>query len=84
MVITTVLILSVVGVIIAVAVGTFWYSNSTPMGRLHMQYLGFDKLSDEQKKQKMQEGKAMMANMYAAQMGLALLTAFFTAYSLSF
>lgn len=77
---TTVLIFSVVGAIIAAAVGTIWYSNNTPMGKIHMQYLGFDKLSGEEKKRKMEEGKAMMGKMYAAQMGLSLLMAFFTVF----
>lgn len=71
----TILLLSVAGAVIAAAVGTLWYSNATPMGRIHMQYLGFDKLADEEKKKKMIEAKPMMVKMYAGQMALSLLTA---------
>lgn len=61
---------------VAVGVGTFWYSNATPMGRLHMRYLGFDTLSTEEQQRKMQEAKPMMPKMYAGQMVLSFLTSF--------
>lgn len=73
---TTIIILSIVGAIIAAVVGTFWYSNATPMGKIHMKSLGFDKLSHEEQKRKMEEAKPMMPKMYAAQMALSLLTSF--------
>ncbi|MDD4989363.1 MAG: DUF1761 family protein [Candidatus Pacebacteria bacterium] len=76
----TILLLSIVGAVIAVVIGTLWYSNSTPMGKIHMQYLGFDKLSEEEKKKKMEMAKPMMPKMYAAQMGLSFLTAFVVVY----
>ena len=47
--IVTLLILSLVGAVLYAVVGTLWYSNVTPMGKIHMQYLGFDKLSEEEK-----------------------------------
>ena len=72
----TIFLLAIVGAIIAAVVGTFWYSNATPMGKIHMQYLGFDKLSDEEQKNKMKEAKPMMVKMYAMQMALSFLTAF--------
>ena len=72
----TTLLLTLAGVIIAVGVGTFWYSNATPMGKLHMRYLGFDKLSKEEQMQKMQAAKPMMWKMYISQMALSLLTSF--------
>jgi hypothetical protein len=77
---TTIIILSLVGAIIAAAVGTFWYSNKTPMGKIHMRYLGFDKLSAAEKKAKMEEGKAMMGKMYAAQMGLSFIMSFWVVF----
>ena len=72
----TIILLSVVGTIIAVVVGTLWYSNKTPMGRIHMQYLGFYNLSEEEQKRKMEKAKPMMMKMYAGQMALSFLTAF--------
>jgi|SRR5581483_4137489 len=74
--IISLLVLSVVGAVLYAVVGTLWYSNSTPMGKVHMQYLGLDKLSPEEKQQKMAAGKAMMPKMYAGQLLLALLTSF--------
>jgi hypothetical protein len=76
----TILILSVVGAVIYAVIGTLWYSNSTPMGKVHMKYLGLDTLSPEELKQKIQEGKAMMPKMYAAQMLLSLLTSFWVVF----
>lgn len=71
----TSVLLSIAGAVIAAVVGTLWYSNSTPMGKIHMRYLGFDKLSPEEQKRKIAEAKPMMAKMYAAQLTLSLLTA---------
>ena len=76
----TTIILAVVGAIIYAVIGTLWYSGATPMGRVHMRYLGMDKLTDEERQQKMEAGKAMMPKMYAAQMGLSLLTSFWVVF----
>lgn len=72
----TIFLVGIFGSIIAAVIGTFWYSNATPMGKIHLQYIGFDKLSKEEQKKKMEEGKSMMPKMYAGQMLLSLLTAF--------
>jgi len=71
----TIFLLAIAGAIIAAVVGTFWYSNATPMGRIHMRSLGFDALSEEEQKRKIEEAKPMMPKMYAAQMALSFLTA---------
>ncbi len=70
------LLLSLAGVVIAIIVGSLWYSNATPMGKIHMRYLGFDKLSKEEQMHKMKTAQPMMWKMYTAQMLLALLTSF--------
>lgn len=72
----TIILLSIAGAVIAAVVGTLWYSNATPMGKIHMQFLGFDKLSQEEQRNKMEEAKPKMFKMYATQMALSLLTAF--------
>lgn len=72
----TIILLSLFGAVLAAAVGTLWYSPMTPMGRLHMQYLGFDKLSPEEQKKKIEEAKPKMAKMYVSQIVLSFLTAF--------
>lgn len=69
----TILLLIFAGVIISIAVGTFWYSPATPMGRLHMRYLGFDALSPEEQKRKIEEAKPTMPKIYAGQILLSLL-----------
>ncbi len=77
---TTVIIISFIGAILAAVVGTFWYSPGTPMGKLHMRYLGFDKLSEEEKKKSIENAKPGMPKIYTAQMALSFLTAFFTVF----
>lgn len=69
-------LLAIVGTVIAIAIGSFWYSPATPMGRLHMKAMGFDKLSPEEQKKKMEEAKPHMMNMYLTQMLFSFITAF--------
>jgi len=76
----TIFLLALAGAVVAAVVGTFWYSDKTPMGKIHMRSLGFDKLSDEEKKRLIAEAKPKMPKMYAAQIGLSLLTAFATVF----
>jgi hypothetical protein len=73
---TTIILLAILGAIIAAAVGTFWYSPMTPMGKIHMQALGFDKLTAEEQKNKMEDAKPTMWKLYVGQMILSLITAF--------
>ncbi len=70
----TIFLLSLFGTIISAIIGTIWYSDKTPMGNIHMRYLGFDTLSKEEQKKKIEEAKPKMMKMYLAQMGLSLLT----------
>lgn len=77
---TTIILLALAGSVISAVVGTFWYSNATPMGKIHMQYLGFDKLSPEEQARKIEEAKPTMWKLYAGQMALSLLTSFAVVY----
>lgn len=77
---TTIILLSLAGAVIAAVVGTFWYSGSTPMGKLHMKALGMGNLSPEEMKRKMEEAKPMMPKMYAGQLALSFLTSFATVF----
>ncbi len=72
----TFILVSLLGVVISAVIGTLWYAPSTPMGKIHLKYLGMDKLSEEERKRKMEEGKSMMPKLYAGQMALSLLTSF--------
>ena len=71
---------TVLGVIISVVIGTIWYSPGTPMGRLHMRFLGFDQLSPEEQKHKIEEAKPKMPKIYGMQMLLSFLTSFATVF----
>ncbi|NDE68109.1 DUF1761 domain-containing protein [bacterium] len=77
---TSIILLAILGAVLSAVVGTIWYSMGTPMGKIHMRYLGFDRLTDDEKKQKMEEAKPMMAKMYGGQMLLSLLTSFATVF----
>ncbi len=81
---TTVILIGVLGAIISAVVGTLWYSGATPMGKWHMQYLGFDKLSEEEKAQKIAEAKPRMWKNYSAQLLLSFITAFFIGFVTSY
>ena len=72
----TIFLLTLAGAMIGVVVGTLWYSDKTPMGRIHMKFLGFDKLSDEEKKARIQAAKPNIWKMYIVQIVLSCLTAF--------
>ncbi len=80
----TIILLGVLRAIISAVVGTFWYSNATPMGKWHMQYLGFDKLSAEEQQKLIAEAKPKMWKTYLGQMFLSFLTAVFFASTLSY
>lgn len=76
----SIILLSLVGAVLAAVVGTFWYSPATPMGKIHMKYLGFDKLTPEAQQKMMAEGKSMMLSLYGLQILLSLLTSFATVF----
>ncbi|MDB5204336.1 MAG: hypothetical protein JWP09_364 [Candidatus Taylorbacteria bacterium] len=71
-----IILLSLLGAVIAAVVGTFWYSNSTPMGKIQMKTLGCDNLTPAELKKRMEDAKPMMGKMYAAQILLSFLTSF--------
>ncbi len=77
---TTILLLALAGTVLATIIGTIWYSPGTPMGRLHMRSIGFDRLSSEEQKSKMEEMKPRMWRLYAGQMALSFLTSFAVAF----
>ena len=81
---TTILIIGLLGAIISAVTGTLWYGDKTPMGKWHMQYLGFDKLSEEEKNKLREEVKPKMPKIYGAQMFLSFLTSFFIGFVTSF
>ena len=75
-----IILLGILGAIISAGIGTLWYSVRTPMGRIHLESLGFTKLSKEEQERKMQEMKPKMWKYYLAQMILSFLTSAFIAF----
>ncbi len=75
-----IILLGILGAIISAAIGTFWYSMKTPMGRLHLESIGFSKLSKEEQEGKMNEMKPKMWKYYLAQMLLSFLVSAFIAF----
>jgi len=81
---TTILLIAGLGAVISAITGTAWYSDKTPMGRWHMQYLGFDKLTPEEKAKLIATAKPRMWKNYSAQLGLSLLTSLFIGFVTSY
>lgn len=76
----TPIIIGIIGAVISAVTGTFWYSNKTPMGKLHMRYLGFDKLSKEAQDALVAEAQPKMWKTYSLQMVLSLITSLFIGF----
>lgn len=76
----TIILVAIIGAFISAIVWTLWYMPSTPMGKWHMQYVGFDKLSLEEKEKKMEEEKPKMPKKYLAQIFLSFITSIFIAF----
>lgn len=77
---TTIILLSLLGAVLSAVIGTFWYSPFTPMGRLHMTYIGFDKLTKEEQDRKIAEVKPHMWKSYLGQFILSFITSLFIVY----
>ena len=43
-----IILLGILGSVISAAIGTFWYSMKTPMGKIHLESTGFSKFSKEE------------------------------------
>ncbi len=77
---TTMILLGLLGAVVAAVIGTIWYSMATPMGKWHMQYLGFDKLTPDEQKQKIAQAKPHMWKSYVLQLLLSFCTAMFIVF----
>ena len=80
----TIIFVAILGAVISAITGTLWYMDKTPMGKWHMQYLGFDKLSKEEQQKLIAEAKPKMWKNYLAQTSLSFLTSFFIAFVTSY
>lgn len=75
----SIILITLLGGIVSLIIGSIWYSDKTPMGRLHMQVLGFDKLTPDEQKKLIEEAKPHMWKSFLGQFILSSLTAFFIA-----
>lgn len=80
----TIIFVGILGAVISAITGTLWYMDRTPMGKWHMQYLGFDKLSKEEKQKLIAEAKPRMWKNYLAQTVLSFFTSLFVAFVTSY
>ncbi len=80
----TIITVGVIGAVLSAIIGTIWYSNATPMGFWHMQYLGVNALSEVERAAKIAEAKPKMWKTYSAQIALSFLTSFFIAFVTSY
>ena len=80
--ILSLLIGTLLGIITSVVIGTLWHSPFSPFGKIHMEYLGFDKLSQEEQARKIEEAKPHMWKVYLKQMVLSGMTSAALAYLL--
>lgn len=78
--ITTILLIAIIGAVVSLVVGSIWYSPGTPMGRLHMKAIGFDKISPDEQQRLIEEMKPKMWKSYLAQFIMSALTAFFIGF----
>ncbi len=76
----TIILLGILGVVISILVGICWYSTKTPMGKLHLESLGFSNVSKEEQEKKMREIKPKLWKYYVGQIILSFLTSTFIAY----
>ncbi len=81
---TITIIIGIIGAIISAIIGTLWYSDKSPMGRLHMKCLGFDKLSQAEKDALKKEAMPNMWKVYSLQMVLSLITSLFIGFVTSY
>lgn len=76
---THIILITFLGAVASIIIGSVWYSDKTPMGRLHMRVLGFDKLSKEEQHKLIEEAKPTMWKSFLGQFILSAMTAFFVA-----
>ncbi len=72
---TTIILLGILGAVITAVVGTLWYSDTTPMGKLQLRALGFDRLTPDERAARIAAAKPRMVKQYFGQFALAFLTA---------
>jgi hypothetical protein len=76
----TIMLIAGIGAVVALVVGSIWYSPGTPMGRLHMKAIGFDKLSPDEQKRLIEEMKPKMWKSYLLQFIMSVLISFFIGF----
>lgn len=65
-----------VGIFISIVIGTLWHMPQSPFGKIHMEYLGFDKLTKQEQAQKIEEAKPHMWKIYLSQSILSAMNSY--------
>lgn len=76
----TIILIAIIGAVVALVVGSIWYSPGTPMGRLHMKAIGFDKISPDEQKRLIEEMKPKMWKSYLLQFIMSVFISFFIGF----
>lgn len=64
-------LIALLGVVISMVIGTLWHMPNVPTGKLHMDYIGFTKLSASEQERQM---KASQPHMWKSFLGQAILS----------
>lgn len=76
----TIILIALIGAVVSLVVGSIWYSPGTPMGRLHMRTLGFDKMTPEEQKQCIEDARPHMWKSYLLQFIMSFMISLFVGF----
>ena len=69
--------IALLGVVISMIVGMVWHMPNVPTGKLHMQYIGFTKLSAADQEKQMKAAQPHMRKSFLGQAVLSYLSSLF-------
>ena len=72
--------IAVLGVVISMIIGMVWHMPNVPTGNLHMEYIGFNKLSASEQKKQMEAAQPHMWKSFLGQAILSYLSSFFIVF----
>ncbi|MCX8472502.1 MAG: DUF1761 domain-containing protein [Sediminibacterium sp.] len=78
--ITTIILLSLLGAVIFMVIGMIWHSPKSPAGKAHLNYIGACQQNSEETKKKMEEMKPHLWKYYLSQFIFSFLSSAFIAH----
>lgn len=70
-------LIALLGVVIAMVIGMVWHMPTVPTGKLHMDYIGFSKLSTSEQEKTMKAAKPHMWKSFLGQAILSYMSSLF-------